>query len=64
MRRLRSADVVLFTIRTQQVPLAVLRERPDVAHRMAVAIGAWSPAMTAYKGDHGAQAARPWLANL
>ncbi len=64
MRRLRSADVVLFTIRTQQVPLAVLRQRPDVAHRMAVAIAGWSPAMTAYKGDHGAQAVRPWLASL
>ncbi len=64
MRRLRSADVVLFTIRTQQVPLAAVRERPDIAHRMAAAIKAWSPAMAAYKGDHGAQAARPWLANL
>ena len=33
LRRLTTADVVLFTIRTQQVPLAVLAERPDVAHR-------------------------------
>ena len=47
LRRLETADVVLFTIRTQQVPLAVLDERPDVAHRMAAAIAAgrrrWSP---------------------
>ncbi len=64
LRRLGSAEVILFTIRTQQVPLAVLGERPDVAHRMAEAIGAWSPTMTAYKGEHGAQAARPWLASL
>jgi len=64
LRRLGSAEVILFAIRTQQVPLAVLGERPDVAHRMAKAIGAWSPTMTAYKGVHGAQAARPWLASL
>ena len=50
LRRLTSADVVLFTIRTQQVPLAVLAERPDVAHRMADAIAAWSPAMRAVQG--------------
>ena len=57
LRRLATADVVLFTIRTQQVPLAVLAERPDIAHRMAAAIAAWSPAMVAYKGDHGGLAA-------
>ena len=38
LRRLTTADVVLFTIRTQQVPLAVLAERPDIAHRFADAI--------------------------
>ncbi len=62
LRRLETSDVVLFTIRTQQVPLAVVEERPDVAHRMAAAIDGWSPAMDAYKGDHGALAAREWLA--
>ncbi|MEO6318333.1 MAG: DUF3445 domain-containing protein [Acidimicrobiales bacterium] len=64
LRRLRSADVVLFTIRTQQIPLAELRERPDVGHRMAEAIAAWSPRMTSYRGDHGARAAQSWLASL
>jgi dimethylamine monooxygenase subunit A len=63
LRRLDTADVVLFTIRTQQVPLAVLDERPDVAHRMAAAIERWSPDMVAYKGDHGGLAAQPWLAS-
>ncbi len=63
LRRLESADVVLFTIRTQQVPLAVLAERPDIAHRMASAIDSWSPEMVAYKGHHGALAARAWLAS-
>lgn len=62
LRRLTTADVVLFTIRTQQVPLAVLTERPDVAHRLAEAIAHWSPELAAYKGEHGALAAQPWLA--
>lgn len=63
LSRLATAEVVLFTIRTQQVPLSVLAERPDVAHRMALAIDAWSPALAEYKGSHGALAARPWLAS-
>lgn len=63
LRRLVSAHVVLFTIRTEQVPLAAVAERPDVAHRMAEAIAAWSPAMAAYKGGHGALAAQEWLAS-
>lgn len=62
LRRLATPDTVLFTIRTQQVPLAVLAGRPDVAHRLAAAIAAWSPAVAAYKGTHGAVAAHAWLA--
>lgn len=64
LRRLATADVVLFTIRTQQVPLAVLAGRPDVAHRMASAIDAWSPELTAYKGGHGATRAVDWLRSV
>jgi hypothetical protein len=60
LRRLDSGAIA-FTIRTQQVPLAVLAARPDVAHRMADAIEAWSPELTAYKGGHGAHAAAAWL---
>ena len=48
-------------IRTQQVPLAVLAERPDVARRLGAAIAAWSPALRRYKGTHGALAAERWL---
>jgi hypothetical protein len=62
LRRLRSADVVLFTIRTQQVPLVLLADRPVVAHAMAAAIEHWSPELAAYKGAHGALAAQAWLA--
>jgi dimethylamine monooxygenase subunit A len=64
LRRLTSVDVVLFTIRTQQVPLDALTERPDVARRLADAVAAWSPEMRAYKGGHGALAAEPWLRSL
>lgn len=41
---------ILFTIRTQQVPLAVVAARPDVAARMAATIRSWSPALVAYRG--------------
>ncbi|MGQ0431300.1 MAG: heme-dependent oxidative N-demethylase family protein [Microthrixaceae bacterium] len=61
LRRLATPDVVLFTIRTQQVPLAVVGTRPDIARRMAAAIAAWSPELVAYKGNHGARLAKRWL---
>jgi hypothetical protein len=64
LRRLGSAEVVLFTIRTQQVPLAALVERRDIARGLADAIAAWSPELRAYKGDHGALDAEPWLRSL
>lgn len=63
LRRLPRTGAVLFTIRTQQVPLRVLADRPDVARRMAAAIAAWSPDLRAYKGGHGALAAQAWLAS-
>lgn len=61
LRRLTTPGTILFTIRTQQVPLRVLAARPDVAQRMAVVIAAWSPELVAYKGGHGAVAALDWL---
>ena len=61
--RLATPDTVLFTIRTQQVPLAALVARPDVARRLARMIGAWSPELVAYKAGHGAALARDWLAS-
>jgi len=64
LRRLAASGAVLFTIRTQQVPLAVVAARPDVAHRLAAAIAAWSPELQAYKGGHGALAALPWLRSV
>jgi hypothetical protein len=63
LRRLETPNTVLFTIRTQQVPLAVLERRPEVAHAMARVIDGWSEDLVAYKGGHGASAARDWLAS-
>jgi hypothetical protein len=64
LSRLPESGAILFTIRTQQVPLAVLAERPDVADRMAAAIRAWSPELAGYKGTHGAARAQDWLRSL
>jgi hypothetical protein len=41
LRRLPRSRAILFTIRTQQVPLGVLAERPDVARRMVHALDAY-----------------------
>jgi dimethylamine monooxygenase subunit A len=64
LSRLPRTGAVLFTIGTQQVPLSVLADRPDLATAMADAIEAWSEDMRAYKGGHGALAAVPWLRSL
>jgi Protein of unknown function (DUF3445) len=47
---LPATGAILFTIRTQQVPLGVLLERPDIAARMAATIRAWQPALASYRG--------------
>lgn len=43
LRRLPESDVVLFTIKVQHTPLASIRQRPDVAERLAGAIRAEAP---------------------
>lgn len=59
--RLPSTDAVVFTIRTQQVPMAVLTERPDVAGALAAAIRGWSPEQRAYKGGAVDEPLLSWL---
>ena len=54
LRRLPGSGSVLFTIRTQQVPLDAVGARPGVAHGLAAAIERWSPELVAYR------AAAPW----
>ena len=65
LRRLPETGAVLFTIRTQQAPLSVLAERPDLAGRMADAIEAWSPELVAYRGaDRWRAEAVAWLRSV
>lgn len=59
--RLPTCDAVVFTIRTQQVPMAVLAARPDVAAGLAAAIRGWSPEQRAYKGGAVDEALLRWL---
>jgi len=59
--RLPTVEAVVFTIRTQQVPMAVLGERPDVAGDLAAAIRGWSPEQRAYKGAAVDEALLSWL---
>lgn len=49
LRRLARTGAVLFTIRTQQVPLAVVGRRLDIAAGMAAAIGSWSDDLVDYR---------------
>lgn len=53
---LAGSGAVLFTIRTQQAPLAVLGARPDLAASLAAAVQAMSPDLLAYKGLGAARA--------
>lgn len=56
LRRLPRTGAVLFTIGTQQVPLAVVGHRPDIAAGMAAAIGSWSDYLVDYRN------ASKWIA--
>ena len=59
--RLPTVDAVVFTIRTQQVPMTVLASRPDVAGALAAAIRGWSTEQRAYKGAAVDEALLGWL---
>lgn len=50
LRRLPRSGAVVFTIRTQQAPLAVVAARPELRVRMAAAVASWSDALVAYRG--------------
>ena len=54
LRRLPETGAVLFTIRTQQVALAAVVDRPDIARSMADVIEAWPEPIVRYRG------AAPW----
>jgi hypothetical protein len=50
LHRLPATGAVVFTIRTQQVPLAEVAGRPDVAGALAAVIAAWPDELVAYRG--------------
>ena len=50
LRSLPTSGSVLFTIRTQQVPLGVLHRRPDRAGDLAACVRSLSPELERYKG--------------
>lgn len=55
LRRLARTGAVVFTIGTQQVPLAVVGHRPDIAAGLAAAICSWSTDLVEYRN------ATPWI---
>lgn len=59
--RLADHDAVVFSIRTQQVQVRALAERPDVCGALADALAGWSPAQRAYKGHAVDDALVSWL---
>ncbi|HEV7762900.1 MAG TPA: DUF3445 domain-containing protein [Acidimicrobiales bacterium] len=63
LTRLPRTGAIVFTIRTQQVPLAVVASHPDLRARLARAVAAWPPHQAAYRGGEAVR--RPlaaWLA--
>lgn len=59
--RLDAADAVVFTIRTQQAPIARLAPRPEHCAALAVALRGWTDAQRAYKGGAVDDALVAWL---
>lgn len=49
LRRLPVSDAILFTIRTQQAPFAVVAARPPVAAGIARAVRSWSVELVTYR---------------
>lgn len=65
LRRLPGSGAILFTIRTQQAPLAVVAFRPAVASALAGAVGSWSDDLVAYRSAGSWRApVLAWLAGV
>jgi hypothetical protein len=58
LRSLPESGAILFTIRTQQVPLSALADRPDIAAKMAAVVKSWSLELVAYRN------AQPWRSGV
>lgn len=65
LRRLPETGAILFTIRVQRAPLGVLRQRPDLAAKMLVALGSWDRDKRMYTSTGGAlDALMGWLSEV
>lgn len=65
LRRLPGTGAVLFTIRTQQVPLRDVAARPDLAGAMASVVEAWPGDLARYRGANRWRAPlATWLRSL
>ncbi len=53
LRRLPETDAIVFTIRVQQVPLGVMRGRPDLAAKMLAATRSWDRQKRMYTSTGG-----------
>ena len=62
LTRLPRTGAIVFTIRTQQLPLEALEQRPEIRRRLATAVAAWPPHQVAYRGGEAVR--RPLLAWL
>ncbi|HEY8546351.1 MAG TPA: DUF3445 domain-containing protein [Acidimicrobiales bacterium] len=61
--RLPRTGAVVFTIRTQQVPLGALADRPGLCRTLHDAVAAWPPHQVDYRGGEALRTAlRGWLA--
>lgn len=60
--RLPRTGAIVFTIRTQQTPLAVVASSPALRARLASAVASWPPHQVAYRG--GSAVRRPLIAWL
>lgn len=50
LRRLPATGAILFGIRVQLAPVPALRTRPELCHRLAEAMTAWTPEMVENRG--------------
>lgn len=65
LRRLPQTSAILFTIRVQRAPLAVLQRRPDLAAKMLAAIETWDDAKRRYASTGSIlNALAAWLAPI
>jgi Haem-dependent oxidative N-demethylase, alpha subunit-like len=64
LRKLPRTGAILFGIRVQLAPVAVLRHRPDRAADLLTMIDSWDGAMRDFKSADSLGPLRAWLATV